>query len=110
MDINKITGDCKNKIIDLIIEDRFLEIKRLLDIGLLKEGSKFLITDIFDEYQWHGLEYFPGSWELGLAFYNRIPNSKLPITRHPEEDILTPSDDRRRIGAVYTVKRTGLVK
>lgn len=97
MEINKISKENTNQIIDIIINDRLDELKRLLDEEVLKDEDEFILTEIFDPQEWGGIHDYPGNWEVGRKFGPKLKESKLPIIRHPE-------GKKRDQGAVYLVK------
>lgn len=96
MDIKKISEERTKEIIDIVIEDRLLELKRLLKEDQLKEGDEFILTEIFNEEEWSGLYYYPGNWTIGGRFGYKLKKSNLPIIRHPD-------GKKRKKGAVYIV-------
>lgn len=98
MEINKINKERSREIINIIVEDRLEELNRLIEEGHLKDGDEFILTDIFTKGQWEGIQFYPGNWDIGRAFKNKVENSNLPVIRHPD-------GKRRDQGVVYVVNK-----
>lgn len=83
---------------NIIVDDRLEELRRLLDEGKLKDGDEFILIDIFDKDQWKGLQYYPGNWDIGRLFKTKLDKTDLPIKRHPDVK-------KKDMGAVYIVEK-----
>src|SRR5690606_569697 len=75
------TEENRDKIIDIILEDRINMIKKNIEMGNIGFGYTFILKDLFYPEDWDYLSDKIGNWQLGRAFSNKVRTGKYPIER-----------------------------
>lgn len=79
MNIRKIDSLVTEKIVNMIVDDRLLMLREIIESSNLDHGDEFTIKDLFNKEEWEVIKLYPGIDKTSKIFKIKLSSTSIPV-------------------------------